>query len=279
MALENGTMDPDNGRRQVRFAFFATLAAIGIGALAGAFIVSLFIDPSSPDLNIPRWAVLLSGSLIIVPLVVILRRRGLPLAETLRLQPVAPSTWRDALLIGFGVSILVDELDRLVAVAFPLPEWVIQGMQFLTYSTPGEALLVVGGAVLAAPLVEELAFRGFFQGQLEAGLGDPTKAVLISSVFFMLMHFNPWWSLQIYLLGMVLGYLAWRTGSIWPSFVVHATNNALATWFANGPEGGPSWYTLGDHVSPPWLLAAAAMAYVGFRSLHVQNPIPVLSES
>ena len=278
MALNNGYLEVDEGRRRVRFAFLATMGAIVFAVIIGAAVLSAFIDPASPDLNLPRWAILLSESLIVVPLVVILRRRLMPLTATFRLRAISPVTVRDAFLIGLGVTILMDELDRLVALVFPLPDAIVSGMEFLSFATPGQALLVVGGAVLVAPFTEELAFRGFFQGQLEAGYRDATKAVLVSSAVFMVMHFNPWWSLQIYLLGMVLGYLAWRTGSIWPSFLVHAINNGMATWFANGPEGGPSWYALGGHVSPAWLLVAAVMAYMGFRSFLVQNPVVAVAK-
>ena len=271
-------IEKQNGRRQVRFAFLATIGSMFFGGFMGAVIVLAFINPASPDLNLPRWAIVLSESLILLPLAFIIQRRRLPLAATFRLQKVSPGTLRNAALIGLGVSVLIDELDRLVALVFPLPYHIARGMEFLTFSTGSEALLVAAGAVVIAPLVEEIVFRGFFQGQVEKGYRDVTKAVLLSSFLFTVLHFNPWWSLQIYLLGMVLGYLAWRTGSIWPAFVVHAINNSLGLWFANMAEDSLSWYVLGGHVSPLWLGAAALAAYVGFRSLLVQNPEPLLSD-
>jgi len=272
----NGHAGEHNGRRQIRFAFLATIGSMFFGGFIGAVIVLGFVDPSSPDLDLPRWTIVLSESLILLPLAFIIQRRRLPLAVTFRLQGVSPGTLRDTVLIGLGVSVLIDELDRLMALVFPLPDNIARGMEFLTFATGSEALLVAGGTVVIAPLVEEIVFRGFFQGQLERGYRDATRAVLFSSLLFTVLHFNPWWSLQIYLLGMVLGYLAWRTGSIWPSFVVHAVNNSLALWFANVPEDSFSWYAPGGHVSPLWLAAAALVTYLGFRSLLVRNPEPML---
>lgn len=262
----------------MRFAFLATIGSMFFGGFIGAVIVLAFIDPASPDLNLPRWAIVLSESLILLPLVFIIQRRRLPLTATFRLRGVSPGTLRNTVLIGLGVSVLIDELDRLRALLFPLPEHISRGMEFLTFTTGSEVLLVAAGVVVIAPLVEEMVFRGFFQGQLERGYRDATKAVLLSSLLFTVLHFNPWWSLQIYLLGMVLGYLAWRTGSIWPSFVVHAINNSLSLWFANAAEDSFSWYTLGGHVSPLWLGVAALVTYLGFRSLLIQNPEPILSD-
>lgn len=267
-----------SGRRQVRFAFLATIGSMFFGGVMGALIVMAFVRPESPDLDLPRWAIILSEALILVPLIFIIERRQWPLISTFRLQGISPVTLRDTLFIGLGVSVLIDELDRMIALLFPLPDHFVRGMEFLTFATPLEALLVVCGAVLVAPFVEEVVFRGFFQGQLEQGFRDVTRAVLFSALLFTVLHFNPWWSLQIYLLGMVLGYLAWRTGSIWPSFVVHAVNNSLALWFANASEGSFSWYAPGGHVSPIWLGAAALATYLGFRSLVVQNPVPLLSD-
>jgi membrane protease YdiL (CAAX protease family) len=79
---------------------------------------------------------------------------------------------------------------------------------------------VIGVVVLAAPLIEELMFRGFFQRILEYRQGDITKSVLLSAMVFALIHFNPWWIVQIYLMGLFMGYMAWRTDSIWPSFLL-----------------------------------------------------------
>ncbi len=272
-ALEE--MEMTRGRKQVRFAFVATLGSMFMGGALGAILMLAFIDTTGPDLDLPRWGIIFSEGLILVPLIAFLRRRELPLIASLRLQAVDQVTIRDAALIGVGLSVLMDELDRLVALVFPLPENISQAMGFLTFNNPTEALLVVGGAVIMAPMVEEIVFRGFFQRQLELGYRDITKAILFSSGLFMVLHFNPWWSLQIYMLGMVLGFLAWRSGSIWPSVVVHGVNNGLAVAFANAEEDAFSWYVMGGHVSPLWLFLAGLVLYGGFKSFITQNREPL----
>ena len=278
MDRDNGYTDLFMGRRQVWFAFLTVIGSMVFGGIAGAVIMLALVDPVSPNLDIPRWAIILSEALILLPLSAIVVKRGMSLSTAYRLRPVTSTTVRDTILIGLGVTVLVDELDRLIATIFPLPENIVRGMEFLAFSTPVEAFLVILGAVLLAPLVEEIVFRGFFQGQLEQGYRDPTKAILFSSLLFTILHFNPWWSLQIYLLGMVLGYLAWRTGSIWPSLLIHALNNSLALWFANAPEESFAWYAPNGHVSPLWLLAAGILVYFGFKSLLGSNPEPRLND-
>ena len=261
----------------MRFAFLATIGSLMFVLVVGILGAVLFqrLRPTpAVDANLPRWAILIGEALIMVPLVYILRRSNLPLRETLRLRAVTGPTLRAALMIGLGAAVLIDELDRLIALVFPLPPSVMGAMDLLVISNMGDALLMIGGAVVLAPLVEEALFRGFFQGQLELGYRDATKAVLFSSLLFMLLHFNPWWGVQIYVFGMVLGFLAWRTGSIWPSIYVHAINNGLALMLANVDSGSQEWYLTGQHVSPGWLLVAALLLYAGFRLLLVENPPP-----
>jgi len=265
-------------RQRVRFAFLATIGSLLVVFAVGLLAMELFLwlRPSdSVDVDLPRWAILIGEGLIIVPLVFFLRRNRMPLRETLRLEKVsAPTIWA-ALLIGLGFSVLMDEFDRLIAMVFPMPESVMGSMDILIFTNPADALLVIAGAVIMAPVVEEALFRGFLQGQLERGYRDATKAVLFSSLLFMLLHFNPWWGLQIYVFGVVLGYLAWRTGSIWPAIVVHGANNALSLMLANVDADSLEWYVSGEHVSPGWLVAAAGLAYIGFRLLFEVIPIPI----
>ncbi len=265
-------------RQRVRFAFLATIGSLLFVFAVGLLVMQLYlwsrpIDPA--DVNLPRWAILIGEGLIIVPLVFILWRRRMPLRETFRLERVSAPTMWAALAIGLGAAVLIDEVDRLIAMVFPLPESVKGSMDILIFNGPADALLVIAGAAIMAPVVEEAVFRGFLQGQLEQGYRDATKAVLFSSLLFMLLHFNPWWGLQIYLFGMVLGYLAWRTASIWPAIIVHGANNALSLMVANMDEGSLDWYISGDHVSPGWLVAAAGLAYGGFKLLLGETPIPV----
>jgi membrane protease YdiL (CAAX protease family) len=275
-SLAMGELHGGNGilqsrRRTVRFALMATLASLLLGVLLARLVLGGF-NPTDPDR--PHWSIIVGEAFIVVPLVLIVWQRRLPLVSSLRLGPVPLAVLPGAVLIGLGAAILIDELDRLMALVFPLPERVTQAMDFLVVSDADDVVLILLGAVAIAPVAEEMIFRGFFQGQLERGLRDATRAVLLSAALFMALHFMPWWSLQLYVLGVLLGYLAWRTGSIWPAVMVHGINNLLAVWFANQGEDNPAWYYLGRHVSPVWLAVAAASVYVGFRVVLAVSPPP-----
>lgn len=79
---------------------------------------------------------------------------------------------------------------------------------------------------LVAPVVEEVIFRGLIQSRLARALpGWP--AVLLSSLAFALCHGQPVWMGYAFLLGLVLGIMAWRAGSILPSVITHVVFNAI----------------------------------------------------
>jgi len=88
-------------------------------------------------------------------------------------------------------------------------------------------------AVLLAPLVEEIVYRGALQQALK-GIGVPRViALLAASALFSLAH---WGSLvagaeagalaMLMVLGVVFGWTYERTGSLWAPFAAHATFNA-----------------------------------------------------
>jgi len=99
----------------------------------------------------------------------------------------------------------------------------------------GSLLLLASGAVIAAPLGEELFFRGYVQSRLVARWG-PAAGLVISSLLFAAAHMDVMHALAILPVGLVLGYIALRTGSIWTSMGIHAANNTLAILSAGGAQ-------------------------------------------
>jgi membrane protease YdiL (CAAX protease family) len=97
------------------------------------------------------------------------------------------------------------------------------------------ALLPV--VILVGPLVEELLFRGALLSVLRTRLGDGW-AIAVSAILFGAVHLPDlgwlWYAVpNLILVGVFCAWLRVRSGSIWPGFVAHAANNALATagWF------------------------------------------------
>ena len=81
--------------------------------------------------------------------------------------------------------------------------------------------------VILAPVLEELLFRGvLLQGLLRNY--RPWVAIGQSSLLFGLVHFNPAQSLSAAFGGVLLGWLYYRTRSLWVCIAAHALHNLLA---------------------------------------------------
>ncbi|HLV79424.1 MAG TPA: CPBP family intramembrane glutamic endopeptidase [Chthonomonadaceae bacterium] len=92
---------------------------------------------------------------------------------------------------------------------------------------------ILGGAV-AAPIGEEVFFRGFVYNALKTRLNVPL-AIVLSGLAFALVHFSPLALLPIWLMGMALAFTYERTRSLWVTILMHAVNNGsafAALWIA-----------------------------------------------
>ena len=80
------------------------------------------------------------------------------------------------------------------------------------------------------PLSEELLFRGGVQTDLTLHHSDQGWAIpiLISAVLFTIIHLNPAQMPAAFILGCLLGYAYWWTGSLIAPVCIHVFNNSLA---------------------------------------------------
>lgn len=90
----------------------------------------------------------------------------------------------------------------------------------------GGVLLLTLVVVVGAPIIEELFFRGLVLRSIENRFGT-TWAVIGSGVAFGLVHFEAIQLPALVLFGIVLGYLAVRTGRLGPAIVAHMAFNAV----------------------------------------------------
>ena len=90
-------------------------------------------------------------------------------------------------------------------------------------------ILAIG---IVPPLVEEFFFRGYLLTALLA-IGRPIWGILCSAILFGLFHLLVVDSfaferfIPTTLLGLLLGWIAWKTGSMWSGVAMHVTYNSL----------------------------------------------------
>jgi sodium transport system permease protein len=79
---------------------------------------------------------------------------------------------------------------------------------------------------IAPAIAEELAFRGFVLSGFRH-MGNKWRAIILSSILFGLTHGIFQQSLVAMLLGVVIGFVAVQTGSIFPCMLFHMLHNGL----------------------------------------------------
>lgn len=128
-------------------------------------------------------------------------------------------------MIGFLSSALVGALVDAPSENLKMLETV-----FRTQQGPFVLLLYFLVGVLPG-LGEELLFRGYVQSRL-AQAWPAWLAVILTSAMFAVAHFDPVHVLAVFPLGVWLGLVARRTGSIGPAVLGHVVNNCLAVGMA-----------------------------------------------
>ena len=206
--------------------------------------------------------------MIALPVIVYLRINSLSVRRRLRIKRISKNTLFSIIIISVGFIIIIDALDRIVYALFGSPDFLGDLVEQLKIKSALNGILIILTTIIVAPLVEEMLFRGFLQKVLEESWEDITKAILVTSLFFALVHLNPYWIVQIYLLGMLLGYLSWRTNSIIPGIILHGLNNGFAVALNNVEDVFNRYYYWHNHVNPAWIVFAIIIIFLGFKMLN-----------
>lgn len=114
----------------------------------------------------------------------------------------------------------------------------------------------IAGALFLAPILEEILFRGILlKGLLTSN--SPKKAIIISSIFFGLVHGQPGMITGAILLGLFLGYIYYKTNSIGLTILMHFATNlfGIIAYYLNQNLGNPNFKTTADlYGNFSWLL-------------------------
>jgi len=149
-------------------------------------------------MNNARAIYIFGGLLFVIFPGVYARVKGYSLQRVFRLNPVPSGMILWSLVVGLSLAVVGDELDRIVQIVIPSPEWLNEMLLPLKAKSTLDWVKVILGAVLIAAFSEEFLFRGFLQKSLEIK-GDVTRAVLLTSITWALIHQNPYWAIQILL--------------------------------------------------------------------------------
>ena len=149
------------------------------------------------------------------------RLLGLPLIGIFSLQQV--------LQIFMALQDRIPLPNSVEKIIEPLKDMMEETYKMLVGATSVPELIGVLVIVALIPAVcEEFLFRGLVQRSFERVFGG-WKGVMLTGAIFGAYHLNPFSFIPLAVLGMYLGFLTMRSGSIWISVLAHFFNNAVAT--------------------------------------------------
>jgi ABC-2 type transport system permease protein/sodium transport system permease protein len=178
-----------------------------------------------------------------------------------RLDRLGLAFWGAALLLGVSLWPIADLIQRaLRQLGLGLDTALLAGAseRFQRWREVSPVLIVVGFAIVPAVL-EELFFRGFLFGALLRASG-PRAAIIGSALFFGVFHLVDQGLIVVErgltstLLGLILAWLCWRSGSVIPGMILHAVHNSCLVLLAYYQ---PKWLT--ENVPPAGLAVAISI--------------------
>lgn len=207
------------------------------GALAALAAMPLLVMPVGRDERVLGVFEILVGVVIAVPVLILahrylLRPTGVDVSDGLglRVAPVRVSRlWLvipAVIVLGLGGDWLIGTATDLVRTPGHWTEWFEED---LVFGGPAAFVASLCGAVVIAPVTEELTFRGVLFVTLRRRLAWPLAAVVSGAAFAVLHGYgiagfaSVWWS------GVAWAWTYERTRSLWPSIAAHAFGNLWAS--------------------------------------------------
>lgn len=231
-------------RRPSATADLVATVSLGLLLWAGPPLVSLFWSQLFPGMPFKAYFLPIEILGVLLPTLVLTvgtRRRS-----SLRWRGSDPRFVPWAVVGAAGLASLLSYVQTLweKASGFGPPPHL---SELLGIRSAADLALLLAGAVLLPAVAEETAFRGFMLEKLKRY--GPYLAIGAQAMLFAAFH-QELYGVPTYLgMGVYLGWLSWRSGSIWPAAAAHATNNLLALaqvnglseawWWANAPWLGP----------------------------------------
>jgi len=129
-----------------------------------------------------------------------------------------------ALAVSIATLALSFIMDGISGLMPPMPEHLEKVFEQMMDGPLWVSLISVS---IFAPFFEEWLCRGMIlRGLLQKT--KPVWAIIVSALFFAVIHLNPWQAIPAFALGLLFGYVYYRTGSLKLTMLMHCVNNTFA---------------------------------------------------
>lgn len=261
------TIDADKQQTQVRFAYpninfllKLFLAAFLYMIITGICMGILLVVCDELFVSLPYLKPLMNFIAYVVSQVLTIRY-ALKQGKKLEDHPYKVSFNRVKILLIpvliLSTLALVVGLER-VGALIPMPSSV---QKFFEKMVTKDIFSIIT-LVVAAPILEEILCRGIVLRGLLKNY-SPQKAIVISAIFFGALHMNPWQALPAFMGGLFLGWTYYKTQSVIPGMIIHATINSTAVLFLFLPTRQQSFLGL---LGLPYYITLCAIAILIFTA-------------
>lgn len=172
-------------------------------------------------------ALMIYGCVCFCAWLFVLRRRRVGLRQA-GFESVSITLMLKMIPLGLGVLLLngiVIAASRILFTDVPTATEQVVGGGALP--TSGEFAVLTFLVVGVAPVVEEFLFRGLLLRYFLSKM-SPSLAVAGAALFFAAFHAIPVLIPALFVLGLFLGWMAYKHNSVYPAIALHAVNNAVA---------------------------------------------------
>ncbi len=168
---------------------------------------------------------------ILFPALLLARINLWNLEEVYRYKGTSAKNTVISILLGICTWFIAAYITKLIDTLLNINVGTIKTEAFISNTSLNQNLLLIIGMVILAPICEETLFRGFIQKAYE---GNSKKyGFVLTALLFGLFHMLNGVKdvIPAFVIGFVLGYIVYQTGSITGSMLAHASNNLCAIVF------------------------------------------------
>ena len=133
-------------------------------------------------------------------------------------------------LFNFAYACLIEHITKKPMPDQEIVAWIKAGMRSSLW-------LTLVGIAVAAPLAEEILFRGLLYGALQRWL-SARWIIVLTALVFAVVHLQPLYFPPLFCFGLVLGWARHKSGTLALPFFIHLLNNSIALLLVINPHAG-----------------------------------------
>ena len=164
---------------------------------------------------------------------------------------------------GLSMALIVSVMALAAAfviepVSMLLPEMSEATKLAMEQMLKGPVWIVLLSVSVFAPFFEEWLCRGIILRGLLKKM-KPGWAIVISALVFGLIHMNLWQAIPAFIIGTILGYVYYKTGSLKLTMLMHCVNNTLSVIISRIP--GLEDVEFFAEIMSPWAYVPMIIAF------------------